>query len=89
VNYIETLDRGDLDEAWSLTTSRFQSQQDREQWESFWGGYDEIAIVGDPQSDADAGTVVVPLSLDGQREDYRLDVVEQGGSWLIDGPVGR
>jgi serine/threonine-protein kinase PknK len=89
VNYIETLDRGELDEAWSLTTSRFQSQQDREQWESFWGGYDQIAIVGDPRFDADAGTVVVPLSLDGQREDYRLDVVEQGGAWLIDGPVGR
>ena len=89
VNYIQTLDRGALDEAWSLTSSRFQSQQDRQQWEGFWTSYEDISIVGEPSSDPGSGTVIVPLSLDGQREDYRLEVVEQGGSWLIDGPVGR
>ena len=72
-------------EAWAMTSSRFQAQQDREQWERFWEGHD-VEVVGDPQVDGD--TVVVPITYDGQREDYRLDVVRQGGGWLVDGPVG-
>jgi len=87
VTYLETLDADDLDAAWAMTTSRFQAQQDRESWEAFWGGHD-VEIVGDPVVDLGAGTVTVPLTYDGQREDYVLDVVEQGGEWLVDGPVG-
>ena len=87
--YIRTLDRGELDEAWSLATSRFQNAQDRQQWERFWGGFDDISVIGDLRIDEADGTVVLPLSLDGQREDYRLELVRQGGSWLVDGPVGR
>ncbi|HEU5085122.1 MAG TPA: serine/threonine-protein kinase [Acidimicrobiales bacterium] len=87
VTYLETLDADQLDEAWAMTTPRFQAQQDRESWEAFWGGHD-IEIVGDPVVDLGSGTVTVPLTYDGQREDYVLDVVEQGGGWLIDGPVG-
>ena len=68
-----------------MTTPRFQAQQDRASWEGFWGGHD-VEIVGEPQVDGDS--VVVPLTFDGQREDYRLTVVQQGGGWLIDGPVG-
>ncbi|HEX4902314.1 MAG TPA: serine/threonine-protein kinase [Acidimicrobiales bacterium] len=86
VTYLRTLDADDLDEAWAMTTPRFQSQQDREQWEAFWLGHD-VEIVGDPE--VDGGTVTVPLLYDGQREDYRLDMVRQGGAWLVDGPVGR
>jgi hypothetical protein len=89
VRYIRTLDRGELEEAWALTSARFQANQDRDQWEGFWGSYDDISIVGDPRADADSGTVVVPLSLDGQREDYAVELVRQGGRWLVDGPVGR
>ena len=85
VTYLRTLDRGEFDQAWAMTTSRFQAQQDRSSWEGFWGGHD-VEIVGDPQVDGDS--VVVPLTFDGQREDYRLTVVQQGGGWLIDGPVG-
>jgi len=86
VTYLRTLDADDLEEAWAMTSSRFQAQQDREQWEGFWRGHD-VEIVGDPR--VDGGTVVVPITYDGQREDYRLDLVRQGGRWLIDGPVGR
>ena len=88
ITYIDTLDGGDFDAAWAMTTSRFQSQQDRDSWEAFWGGYD-IEIVGDPRVDEGSGTVIVPLTFDGQREDYRLDMVEDDGAWLIDGPVGN
>lgn len=88
VAYLDTLDADQLDEAWAMTTSRFQAQQDRDAWESFWAGHD-IEIVGDPIVDLGAGTVTVPLRYDGQREDYVLDVVQQGGEWLIDGPVGN
>ena len=89
VRYIRTLDRGELEEAWALTSSRFQANQDRDQWEGFWGSYEDITIVGDPRADAESGTVVVPLSLDGQREDYTVELVRQGRRWLVDGPVGR
>jgi len=88
VTYVETLDADRLDEAWALTTSRFQSQQDREQWEGFWEGHD-VEVVGEPQVTDGGRTVVVPLTYDGQREDYRLDMAYQGGRWLVDGPVGR
>ena len=87
VRYIRTLDRGELDAAWALTSPRFQANQDRDQWEGFWSSYDAIEIVGEPRV-GDSGTVIVPLSLDGQREDYRMDLVRQGGDWLVDGPVG-
>lgn len=85
LDYLRTLARGDFDAAWAMTTPRFQQNQSRSSWEGFWGGHD-VDIVGDPR--VDGGTVVVPLSFDGQREDYRLDLVERGGRWLIDGPVG-
>ena len=88
VTYFEALDREDLDEAWAMTTPRFQARQDRDQWERFWTGHD-VEVVDDPRVDEDAGVVVVPITYDGQREDYRLDVVRQGGRWLVDGPVGR
>jgi hypothetical protein len=88
VTYIETLAAGDLDAAWQLTTPRFQAQQDRASWESFWTGFDSIEIVGEPRGDEGSGTVVLPISFDGGAEDYTLNLVEQGGGWLVDGPVG-
>jgi hypothetical protein len=87
VTYFETLDAGDLDGAWALTTTRFREAQDRSSWAGFWGGFDSIDIVGDPRPTGD-GVVIVPLSLDGQREDYRLVLVESDGTWLVDGPTG-
>lgn len=87
LEYLAALDADELDRAWQMTTPRFQAQQDRGSWEAFWGGHD-IDVVGDPRVDRDAGVVIVPLTYDGQREDYRVDVVRQGGGWLIDGPVG-
>jgi hypothetical protein len=83
--YLAALDADELDRAWAMTTPRFQARQDRDQWERFWAGHD-VDVVGDPR--VDDGTVVVPLTYDGQREDYRLDMVSQGGGWLVDGPVG-
>lgn len=85
VTYFEALDAEDLDEAWSMTTPRFQAQQDRDQWERFWAGHD-IDVVGEPRAEGEV--VIVPITYDGRREDYRLDVARQGGGWLIDGPVG-
>jgi eukaryotic-like serine/threonine-protein kinase len=86
--YLTALDADELDRAWEMTTPRFQSRMDRGSWEAFWEGRD-VDVVGDPRVDRDAGVVVVPLTYDGQREDYRLDVARQGGAWLIDGPVGN
>lgn len=83
--YLAALDADELDRAWAMTTPRFQARQDRDQWERFWRGHD-VDVVGDPR--VEDGTVVVPLTYDGQREDYRLDMVDQGGGWLVDGPVG-
>lgn len=88
VEYIAALDADELDRAWQMTTPRFQSKMNRASWEAFWEGHD-IDVVGEPRVDGEAGVVVVPLTYDGQREDYRLDVVRQGGGWLIDGPVGN
>jgi hypothetical protein len=87
VTYFETLDAGDLDGAWALTTERFREQQDRSSWAGFWSGFGSIDIVGEPRPAGD-GAVIVPLSLDGQREDYRLLLVESDGAWLVDGPTG-
>jgi hypothetical protein len=86
VDYVRTLARGDFDAAWAMTTPRFQNNQSRSSWEGFWGGYD-VDIVGEPR--VSGGTVTVPLTFDGQREDYRLDLVQRGDGWLIDGPVGN
>jgi len=88
VTYVQTLDADDLEAAWQLTTSRFQNSQDRDQWERFWRGHD-VSIVGEPRVSDGGRTVVVPLSCDGRREDYLLDLAFQGGRWLVDGPVGR
>jgi hypothetical protein len=87
VRYFETLDAGDLDGAWALTTTRFRERQDRSSWAGFWSGFGSIAIAGEPRPAGD-GAVIVPLSLDGQREDYRLLLVESDGGWLVDGPTG-
>ncbi|HEY1117516.1 MAG TPA: hypothetical protein VGE43_07415, partial [Acidimicrobiales bacterium] len=86
IAYLTALDADDFDRAWQMTTSRFQSRQSRGSWEAFWGGHD-VEVVGEPR--VDGGTVVVPLTYDGAREDYPLDLVRQGGAWLIDGPVGN
>jgi hypothetical protein len=86
--YLGRLDAGDFDGAWAMASPRFQSTQDRQQWERFWSSYD-VEIVGELRVDEDAGTVVVPLTFDGQREDYRMTMVPgDGGTWLIDGPTG-
>jgi serine/threonine-protein kinase PknK len=87
IRYFETLDAGDLDGAWALTTMRFRDQQDRSSWAGFWSGFRSIDIVGEPRPAGD-GAVIVPLSLDGQREDYRLLLLESDGVWLVDGPTG-
>jgi serine/threonine-protein kinase PknK len=87
--YFELLARGRLDEAWARTTSRFQNSQDRGAWESFWGGFDRIRVVGSSTADPETGIVVVPLDLDGSREDYQLEMRRQGGEWLVSGPVGN
>lgn len=87
VEYLRTLDSDQLDAAWAMTSERFQSSQDRQQWEGFWGGHD-IEIVGDPRVERGGQIVIVPLTYDGSREDYRLEMVRSDGGWLIDGPVG-
>lgn len=88
VEYLRTLDRDELDEAWAMTSKRFQSSQDRRSWERFWGGRD-VRIVGDPRVERGGAIVIVPLTYEGSREDYRLEMVRRGDRWLIDGPVGR
>jgi serine/threonine-protein kinase PknK len=87
--YFATLDAGDLDRAWQLTSPRFQNAQDRSSWQRFWSSVGAITIVGPLGVDRARGVVVVPLTLDGQREDYTLELVEQGGAWLVNGPVGN
>jgi serine/threonine-protein kinase PknK len=87
--YLATLDAEDFDRAWQLTSPRFRNAQDRNGWQRFWSGFDTVTIVGPLRVDQAKGKVVVPLTLDGQREDYTLELVQQGGAWLIDGPVAR
>lgn len=90
VQYIEALDRGAFDDAWARTSLRFQQRMNRSSWEGFWGGFDDVDIVGEARTVGSSGAVVIPLSLDGQREDYRLTLVEgDDGSALVDGPVGN
>jgi len=90
VTYVETLDAGDFETAWQLTTPEFQAAQDRQSWEGYWSIYDAIEIVGEPRVDEASGTVVLPLSYDGSREDYQITLVQaEDGRWLVDGPVGR
>lgn len=89
VTYVETLDAGEFDRAWSLTSPRFQEAQDRGSWQEFWSGFESIDVVGDARVDEGTGRVVLPLSFDGSREDYEMTLVEDGaGRWLVDGPVG-
>lgn len=88
--YFDALDRGDFEGAWSMTSPRFQDAQDRSSWQGFWGGFDSIDVVGDLRVNRGQQTVVVPLSLDGQREDYTLEFTDgEDGSVLVDGPVGN
>ena len=88
-SYLEALDAGDLDTAWSLTSAEFQSSQDRAEWAEFWSGFDSIEMLAEPTVSDGGSTVVVPLDLDGQREDYVMYLVPgDDGSWLIDGPTG-
>ena len=90
VTYVETLDAGDFESAWALTSPAFRSAQDRSSWESYWSIWETIEIVGEPQVDEGSGTVVLPLSYDGSEEAYQLTFVQgENGRWLVDGPVGR
>ena len=89
VGYVEALDSGNFEEAWSLTSPEFQGAQDRDSWEGFWGGFDSVELAGDPQVDEEAGTVTLPLSFDGRTENYELVFIQgPDGTWLVDGPVG-
>jgi hypothetical protein len=86
--YLQAVAAGDFDRAWGLTTPRFQATQDRAGWLAFWSGFGDIRIVGPIRTDERTGTAVVPLSLDGATEDYRMTLRRQGGAWLVDGPTG-
>jgi eukaryotic-like serine/threonine-protein kinase len=90
VTYVETLDAGDFESAWALTSTAFQGAQDRESWENYWSIWDTIEVVGEPEVDEGSGTVVLTLSYDGSEEPYRLTFAQgDDGRWLVDGPVGR
>ncbi len=90
VTYIETLDAGDFETAWQLTTPEFREAQDRQSWEGYWSIYDSIEVVGEPQVDEGSGVVILPLSYDGSTEDYRIELVaSEDGRWLVNGPVGN
>jgi hypothetical protein len=90
MTYIETLDAGDFESAWALTSPDFQAAQDRGSWEGYWSSWDSVTVAGPAQVDEGSGTVVLPLSYDGSTEDYTLTLVPgPDGGWLVDGPVGR
>lgn len=87
--YLDALAAGDLDEAWQRTSPAFRQAQDRSSWRDFWTGFDSIEVVGPIRSDEAGASATVPLSFDGQVEDYRLTFVPgPDGAWLVDGPVG-
>lgn len=89
MSYVETLDAGDFESAWALTSPAFQGAQDRDSWEGYWGSFDSIDVVGEPQVDEGSGRVVLSLSYDGNEEPYALTFVQgPDGRWLVDGPVG-
>jgi serine/threonine-protein kinase PknK len=87
--YLDAVGAGDLDRAWTLTSSRFRQVQDRSGWAAFWSGIDEVEVVGEPRVSVADAAVVVPLLVDGQREDYRMTFVQEGGGWRVDGPTSR
>lgn len=87
--YLDALAAGDLDEAWQRTSPAFRQAQDRSSWRDFWSGFDAIEVVGPIRTDEGDASATVPLSFDGQVEDYRLTFVPgPDGGWLVDGPVG-
>jgi serine/threonine protein kinase len=90
--YLAALDAGELDRAWSLTSPEFQDAQSKSSWQRFWQGFDSITVAGEPRASVDgaSATVVVSLSLDGARQDYRMTLVlDAGDGWLVDGPRSR
>lgn len=89
LTYLGTVAAEDFDRAWSLTSSRFRQVQDREGWRQFWSGIDDVEVVGEPRVSPGEAAVVVPIRVDGQREDYRLTFVQEQGAWLVDGPTSR
>lgn len=87
--YLDALASGDLDGAWQRTSPAFRQAQDRSSWRDFWTGFDSIEVVGPIRTDERDASATVPLSFDGQVEDYRLTFVPgPDDGWLVDGPVG-
>ena len=58
-------------------------------FQGFWGARD-VAVAGAPDVDEDGRSADVPLTIDGRRQDFRLQLAPAGdGTWLVDGPRPR
>lgn len=88
--YVAALAAGDFEGAYAMTTPRFQEAQDLPGFAAFWGGFDDIAVDGEPQVEGNGRRVSLTLVLGGQTERYRIELAEaEDGTLLVDGPRPR
>ena len=84
--YFEAIEAGDFDASYGMLTPAFRQEQSSAEYEGYWGSV-TVQEVGDVDVDADRRTAVVPVILDGRRQDFTLRFVQaDDGTWMVDGP---
>jgi serine/threonine-protein kinase PknK len=85
-SYFDAIAGDDFNRAYAMLSPGFQAIQSRQDFAAFWGGFDSVEVVGPITADEATRRAIVPLRLDGSREDYTLTFVADGDGWRIDGP---
>ncbi len=86
-SYFRAISSGDLSASYQLLSPEFRAAQSQESYEGFWSSQ-SVEVVGEPDVDREDRTATVPITINGNREDYPLSFVtgDDGGTWLVDGP---
>jgi hypothetical protein len=85
--YFDALAAGDLGRSYAMLTPAFRAVQSSADYERFWRSVSPVAVVGPVEVEASGRTAVVPITMAGRRQDYRLRLAPgPDGGWLVDGP---
>jgi hypothetical protein len=87
VAYFEAISRGNFSQSYSMLSPQFRRRQSQADYEGFWGSVGPVTVVGEASVDADNLSAVVPITVDGRREDFRLTFIQaDDGTWFVNGP---
>ena len=85
--YFGSIEAGDLERGYAMLTPAFRAEQRADDYEAFWRSVAPVEVVGPVEVDADRGTAVVPITMNGRRQDYPLRLARgEDGTWMVDGP---